>query len=80
MLKKNFHSEKMLAVTMLGVETDPNKLNYWNGYLRGLRRAQFGDLFGTEAEHKLWLSLENDSDLSRRARGRGYQDGLSRRE
>ena len=51
---------------------------YWEGYQRGLRRAYYGEVFGTEEEHNLWLSLADDEvDESRRERGRGYRDGLA---
>jgi hypothetical protein len=50
--------------------------NYWTGYIRGLSRGYNGEKFGTDAEHKLWLSLINDDTELRRERGRGYRDGL----
>ena len=69
---KKFHSEKSRAITLREIETDHR--DYWTGYLRGLRRAEYGERFGTESEHKLWLSLI--SDLSHRELGRGYRNGL----
>lgn len=52
--------------------------NYWHGYERGLRRGFHGDRFGTEQDHKLWLSLVADGvDAAEQERGRGYRDGLS---
>jgi len=45
--------------------------------MRGLRRAYYGDKYGSAAEHDLWLSLAGDLDLSRDARGRGYRAGLT---
>ena len=57
----------------LGEQSD-----YWHGYQRGLRRGYQGELFGTEAEHKLWMRLADDGpDRASRERGRGYRDGLS---
>jgi len=56
---------------------DPERADYWYGYRRGLRRARFGEQFGTAAEHQLWLTLADDTDASRAARGRGYRDGLA---
>ena len=47
--------------------------NYWHGYRRGLRRRFHGEKFGTEQEHKLWMSLWNDEDISRQELGRGYR-------
>jgi len=52
--------------------------DYWHGYQRGLRRGYMGQLFGTDAEHQLWMRLANDGpDKPSRDRGRGYRDGLA---
>ena len=52
--------------------------DYWHGYQRGLRRGYMGELFGTDAEHKLWMRLADDAtDKAGRDRGRGYRDGLA---
>lgn len=52
--------------------------DYWHGYQRGLRRGFHGELFGTDADHQLWLRLADDgADEASRERGRGYRDGLS---
>jgi hypothetical protein len=52
--------------------------DYWHGYERGLRRGFHGDRFGTEQDHKLWLSLvAGSADGAEQERGRGYRDGLS---
>jgi hypothetical protein len=57
----------------LGEQSD-----YWHGYQRGLRRGYQGELYGTEAEHELWMGLaDNGPDKASRERGRGYRDGLS---
>ena len=56
---------------------DPDRADYWHGYRRGLRRARYGEQFGTAAEHLLWLTSADDLDTSRAARGRGYRDGLA---
>ncbi len=51
--------------------------DYWHGYQRGLRRGFQGELFGTEAAHKLWIRLGDDGpDKASQERGRGYRDGL----
>lgn len=51
--------------------------DYWHGYQRGLRRGFQGELYGTEAEHKLWLCLADEGlDQASRERGRGYRDAL----
>jgi hypothetical protein len=70
-----FVQESIRARTMAMVE--PERADYWHGYRRGLRRARFGELFGTAAEHQLWLTLADDTDTSRAARGRGYRDALA---
>ena len=75
---KNFQSEKIRADTMRRLE--PARADYWSGYLRGLRRAEFGERFGTEEEHRLWLALNTSPDRSRRERGHGYRIGLRQRE
>ena len=52
--------------------------DYWHGYQRGLRRGYMGQLFGTDAEHRLWMGLAHDGpDKPSRNRGRGYRDGLA---
>jgi hypothetical protein len=52
--------------------------DYWHGYQRGLRRGYMGQLFGTDAEHQLWMRLVDDGpDKPSRDRGRGYRDGLA---
>ena len=52
--------------------------DYWHGYQRGLRRGYMGQLFGTDAEHKLWMRLADEgTDKPSRDRGRGYRDGLA---
>jgi hypothetical protein len=57
---------------------DPDAVDYWHGYQRGLRRAHFGEVFGAEDEHRLWLTLAAEGgDRSQRECGRGYRDGLA---
>jgi len=49
----------------------------WHGYQRGLRRGFQGEMFGTDADHELWLRLADEgADEASRERGRGYRDGL----
>jgi len=36
--------------------TDHSSSNFLNDYQRGLRRLYHGDCFGSQEEHKLWLS------------------------
>jgi hypothetical protein len=70
-----FVQESIRARTMAMVE--PERADYWHGYRRGLRRARFGEQFGTAAEHQLWLTLADDTDASRAALGRGYREALA---
>jgi hypothetical protein len=74
--EQQFQSELNRAKTMQRIVNEPTKADYFAGYQRGLRRAFHGERFGTAQEHELWLSLANDGDESRAARGRGYRDGL----
>ena len=49
----------------------------WEGYLQGLRRHYHGEAFGTANEHKLWLSLKDETaDNAKRLRGVGYLMGF----
>ena len=55
-----------------------DRVHYWRGYQRGLRRGFQGELFGTDEEHKHWMRLaEEGADNAAREHGRGYRDGLS---
>lgn len=63
------------AQAMAQLDESPLRQEYWTGYQRGLRRAYHGTKFGTQAEHKLWMSLIDDPDESREQRGLGYRDG-----
>lgn len=71
----DFERESIKADTMARV--DPAQADYWHGYRRGLRRAHFGERFGTEAEHEFWSRLVDSDDASSAACGRGYRDGLA---
>jgi len=73
----SFQSLLRRADTCRRLEADSLRVDWWGGYMRGLRRAYYGDKYGSAAEHDLWLSLAGDLDLSRDARGRGYRAGLT---
>lgn len=81
MTEQKFKSEMRRADSMrrLAVDADEHdRVAYWDGYRRGLRRAHHGSKFGTDAEHKLWLSLASQrGDEQRRQRGQGYRDGIA---
>jgi hypothetical protein len=76
MTEQKFKSEMRRAETMRR-DAEPERSEYWAGYIRGLRRAYHGDNFGTEAEHKRWVSCVNDRDEQHKQRGQGYRDGLA---
>jgi len=61
---------------MIKAETfhDLERPEYWAGYMRGLRRRYYGVTFGTEEEHKIWMTA--DGDETRRQRSQGYRDGF----
>jgi hypothetical protein len=76
MTEQQFQSEMGRAETMRRLTANPAESEYYAGYIRGLRRAYHGESFGTEEEHTLRLSLTEDKDPARAAKGRGYRDGL----
>jgi hypothetical protein len=76
MTEQKFKSEMRRAETMRR-DAEPERAEYWAGYIRGLRRAYHGENFGTEAEHKRWISCVNDRDEQHKQRGQGYLDGLA---
>lgn len=74
--KNEFELLMDMAKVMEITETGDN--DYYIGYTRGLRKAYHGDIFGTREEHDLWYNIpENDTDIFRRQRGRGYRDGYA---
>ena len=76
----NYESKLRRAAVMQRLETDPVQADWWAGYMRGLRRGHHGEIFGTEHEHQIWMSLAGSPDLLRDARGRGYRAGLAAAE
>ena len=70
--QQSFEHEMAKAQAMRSAGDRPE---YWAGYMRGVRRRYHGDNFGTEDEHRLWMSLSDDSDQTRADRGQGYRDG-----
>jgi hypothetical protein len=76
MRNADFQTNMTAADTFRRLSSDPDEQEFWTGYQRGLRRNKHGDKFGTAAEHKLWLSLADDSDPSRKMRGLGYRAGV----
>ena len=76
MTRSEFQTNMTGAETFRSLSSDPDEQEFWAGYQRGLRRNNHGDKFGTAAEHKLWLSLADDTDQSRKMRGLGYRAGF----
>jgi hypothetical protein len=72
---RTFQRELLKAETMSLLV--PEQAEYWHGYRRGLRRAQFGERFGTEHEHDQWMAMSRSAEPVVAERGRGYRDGLA---
>lgn len=72
--KKRFESLLQRSEIERGISDKPD---YWVGYLRGLRRAYYGDAYGTDEEHALWLGLSERRDQTHRDQGEGYLAGLA---
>lgn len=78
--QKEFES-KMSRLKFLKENASYLWSEYYTGYMRGLRRLKHGENFGTEEEHKKYMSLEDEKyDESRVYLGRGYRDGLINKE
>jgi hypothetical protein len=71
MKKSFFLREDRRAESMR--RTDNDNQPYWIGYLRGLRRRHYGENFGTNEEHQLWLTANGDDICEQRSNG--YRDG-----
>lgn len=50
-----------------------DRVEYWHGYRRGLRRRYHGENFETLEMHHLWLTATGDE--TRDDRVEGYRDG-----
>lgn len=59
-----------------------DNIEYYSGYMKGLRRHFHGAIFDNEAEynHVMCLALINDRDESKAEQGRGYRDGFTGRD
>ncbi len=76
MKRKQFDQEMQEARSIQ--QADPEKVDYYAGYIRGLRKAYKGGSFGVDKDHNLWMSLIFDTDTKRHARGQGYRDGFQK--
>jgi hypothetical protein len=72
--RARYEHEIKKAKTMFNVE--PDKPDYWRGYILGLMRSHYGDEFCTPDQHNQWSLLVNHPDESQQQLGKGYMDGL----
>jgi len=73
-MNESIFKAKMLHTQLMMDMRD--RADYWLGFRRGLRRAFYGEAFGTDEDHQLWLSLAARDDREIAERGIGYLDGL----
>jgi hypothetical protein len=73
--ERTFERERSRADLM--AKTDTDRAEYWLGFRRGLRRAYYGKVFGSDAEHAWWLAMADSIDRYHAECGRGYRDGLA---
>lgn len=65
------------ALMMHRLETDPRRSSWLAGYVRGVRRAHHGALFGSDSEHAFLTEIpEDDPEPTRAEYGRGYRAGF----
>lgn len=61
-------------------ESDPVRAEWFVGYVRGLRRAHYGENFGSPGEHEMWMAATESDDPRRAALGCGYHAGLAHKQ
>jgi hypothetical protein len=77
MTDREFQFNMRAADTFRRLSPEPYELEYWAGYLRGLRRLYHGEKFGASEEHALWLAAADEArDHTRHMRGLGYRAGF----
>jgi hypothetical protein len=74
MTRKEYDQELLRAKTICQLE--PDKAEYYSGYICGLRRAYNGGGFGVDREHNRLMKLLYNPNTKQQARGQGYRDGL----
>ena len=74
MTKKEYDQEMLKAKTIR--QEQPEKEDYYAGYMRGLRRGFHGGGFGVDREHTRWMNLIFNTSIRKQASGQGYRDGL----
>ena len=52
------------------------KVDFYTGYMRGLRRRFHGESFCTKEEHESFMLLADDADESRKNTVLGYRAGF----
>jgi hypothetical protein len=77
MNKTTFQSEMRRAETLRTLTTVPKMREYYTGYIKGLRKAYHGEVFGDKKEHDLLLKAVHSRDEVRRQLGYGYNDALA---
>jgi hypothetical protein len=74
MTKTEYDREMLRAKTIR--QSEPDKEEYYAGYMCGLRIAYKGGGFGVDREHNRWMKLIYNTNAKQHARGQGYRDGL----
>jgi hypothetical protein len=74
MIEQDFKTNMRAAKLFQGLSSETGVSDFWAGYQRGLRRHYHGKKFGTDEEHKKWMSLVKDE--TRREKGVGYRAGF----
>lgn len=69
-----FKNEMGMAQSYLALQ--PDRSEYWRGYIRGLRKAYHGENFGTAIEHAAYCEAIYSEYPDRKMLGQGYRDGL----
>ncbi len=68
---------RALLLRAKSMQLSNDRPNFWEGYIRGLRRAHYGDRYGTAENHRRWLTLGGDA--AREELSHGYKEGLAGR-
>ena len=69
--------ERCLKTADVFKSLNQNQSNFYDGYIRGMRRAFHGS-FGTDAEHEKYMAISgSEPDINRRLLGDGYKMGFA---
>jgi hypothetical protein len=69
--RERYEAEMQRAAAKILIE---DRLDYWQGYQKGLQRRYHGEQVVSTAEHLVWLNYL--SNMATRNKGKGYFDGL----